>query len=132
MANKEQILDKIVRNMKQRGHTAERVDSTVELTKTGGDILTVSYVDAEIQSPMGGIDDSASPFLGIGIANPGALKVKGEAGETTLAAIFDTVEALSLWHELSGYANDLIVEDGDSTDELARVEGHEHLKGMGS
>ncbi len=132
MANKEQILDKIVRNMKQRGHAAERVGSAVELTKAGGDVLTVSYVDAEIQSPMGGIDDSASPYLGIGIASPGALKVKGAAAEATLAAIFDTVEALSLMHELSGYANDVIVESGADTTELARVAGHAHLKSMGS
>ena len=132
MANQEQILDKIVRNMKQRGYAAERLDTTLELEKTGGDKLTVSYVEASIQKPMGGIDDSISPFLGIGVANPGKLKVKGAAGETTIAAIFDTVEALSLMHELSGYANDVIVEDGDSTTELARIEGHEHLKSMGS
>ena len=132
MANKEAILDKIVRNMKQRGYEAERLDTSLELTKTGGDKLTVSYEDAGIQSPMGGIDDSASPFLGIGIANPGALKIKGAAGETALADIFDTVEALSLMHEVAGYANDIIVEDGDSTAELARVAGHEHLRSMGS
>lgn len=132
MANKEQILDKVVRNMKQRGATAERVGDTAEVTKTGGDKLTVSYVDASIQSPMGGVDDASTPFLGIGTANPGQLKIKGEAGETTLAAIFDTAEALELMHELSGYANDVVVESGDDTTELARVKGHEHLPGMGS
>jgi hypothetical protein len=67
MANQEQILDKIVRNMKQRGYAAERLDTTLELEKTGGDKLTVSYVEASIQKPMGGIDDSISPFLGIGV-----------------------------------------------------------------
>ena len=132
MANKEAILDKIVRNMKQRGYSAERLDQSLELEKTGGDKLTVSYEDASIQSPMGGVDDSASPFLGIGVASPGKLKVKGAAGESSIAAIFDTVEALSLMHELSGYANDVVVEDGDSSSELARIEGHEHLRSMGS
>jgi hypothetical protein len=133
MANKEQILDKVVRNMKQRGHTAERVADTVEVTKpTSGDVLTVSYVDAVVQSPMGGIDDASSPFLGIGTAKPGVLKVKGDTGETTLALIMDEAAALELLHELAGYANDVVVEDGDSTTELARIHGHEHLVGMGS
>lgn len=132
MANKSQILAKIARNMGQRGLTAEVVGETVEVTKTGGDILTVSYVDASIQSPMGGVDDSSSPFLGIGIANPGKIKIKGEAGETTIADIMDTAEALSLMSEVSGYANDIIVESGDDTTELARIHGHAHLVSLGS
>lgn len=132
MANKEAILDKIARNMGQRGITAERVGETVEVTKTGGDVLTVSYVEKDVQSPMGGVDDSSSPYLGIGIAAPGSLKMKGEAGETTIAAIMDTTEALSLMHELAGYANDVVVESGDDTTELARIAGHEHLLGLGS
>ena len=132
MANPVQILDKISRNMKQRGYTAERVGETVEVAKTGGDKLTVSYVDASIQSPMGGIDDTNSPFLGIGTANPGQIKIKGAAGETSISAIIDTVEALSLMHEVAGYANDIVVESGDDTTELARIHGHEHLVGLGS
>lgn len=132
MANKVQILDKISRNMGQRGYTAERVAETVEVEKTGGDKLVVSYEDASVQSPMGGVDDTASPFLGIGIAKPGKIKIKGAAGENTIAAIVDTVEALSLMHEVAGYANDIIIEAGDSTTELARIHGHEHLVGLGS
>jgi hypothetical protein len=132
MANKEFILDKIVRNMKQRGYSAERSGELALITKAGGDILSVSYVAKSVQSPMGGIDDASSPFLGIGVAAPGSLKIKGEAGENTLAAIFDTVEALELMHEVAGYANDVVVEAGDSSSELARVRGHEHLLGMGS
>ena len=132
MANKEQILDKIARNMGQRGHTAERVGDTVEVTKTGGDILTVSYDDASIQSPMGGVDDTSSPFLGIGTANPGKIKIKGEAGENTIAAIMDQLEALALMSEVSGYANDIIIEEGDTTTELARIHGHAHLVSLGS
>jgi hypothetical protein len=132
MANKEFILDKVERNMKQRGFSAERVGETVELEKTGGDKLVVSYAEKALQSPMGGVDDSASPFLGIGIAAPGSLKLKGAAGENTIAAIFDTAEALELMHELAGYANDVVVEEGDSATELARIKGHAHLLGLGS
>lgn len=131
MANKEQILDKIVRNMTQRGMTAARVGATVEVTKTGGDKLVVSYVDKGVQSPMGGVSASAAPFLGIGVAAPGSLKIKGAAAETTIAGIFDTVEALTLLAECSGFANDVIVERGDNTTELARIRGQADLLGMG-
>jgi hypothetical protein len=131
MANKDAMLDKIARNMKQRGVAAERVADTVEVTKTGGDILTVSYVEKSVQKPMGGVDGSVSPFLGIGVAAPGSLKIKGEAGENTVAAIMDTAEALELMHELAGYANDVIVEAGDTTTQLARVKGSADSIGLG-
>ena len=132
MANKEFILDKIVRNMKQRGVSAERSGDLALITKAGGDVLSVSYVEKAVQSPMGGVSDAVSPFLGIGVAAPGSLKIKGDAGETSLALVFDTAEALELMHEVAGYANDVVIESGDSTTELARVRGHEHLLGMGS
>lgn len=132
MANKEQILDKVVRNMKQRGYASvARVGATVEVTKTGGDVLVVSYVDKNIQSPMGGVSAASSPFLGIGTAAPGSLKIKGEFDATSIAAIFDTVEALALLNELAGFANDIIVESGASTTELARLKGHESVLGLG-
>lgn len=132
MANKEAILDKIARNMTQRGYTAERVSEAVTVTKTGGDSLTVSYTDKDLQSPMGGVDGNTSPFLGIGIAAPGSLKIKGDAGENTAAAIFDTAEALGLLAECAGYANEIVVEAGDTTAEVARIAGHETVLGTGS
>ena len=132
MANKAAIIAKVARNLKQRGLTAAVVGDTVQLTKTGGDVLVVSYVDKQIQKPLGGIDGSVSPFIGIGVAAPGALKVKGAAAETTLAAIFDTAEALALWSELSHFANDMVVESGASTAELAYVAGHPTVQGLGS
>ena len=133
MANKEQILDKITRNMKQRGFSAERVGETCELTKAGGtgDVLVVSYEDKQVQSPMGGVDDTQSPFLGIGIAAPGAIKIKGAAGENTISDIMDDADALELLAECAGKANDIIVEEGDSTTELTRIKGHADLLGLG-
>lgn len=132
MANRSAILDKIVRNMLQRGYpNTVRSGDSVLVTKTGGDVLTVSYTDKAVQSPMGGVSAAASPFLGIGIAAPGSLKVKGAAAETTIAAIFDTVEALQLLNELAGYANDIVVESGATTAELARLRGHESVLGLG-
>jgi len=133
MANKDAILDKVVRNMLQRGYpNTVRSGDTVLVTKTGGDVLTVSYTDKNVQSPMGGVSAATSPFLGIGIAAPGSLKIKGAAAETTIAGIFDTVEALALLNELAGFANDIVVERGDNTTELARLRGHETVLGLGS
>lgn len=133
MANRSAILDKVVRNMLQRGYpNTVRSADTVLVTKTGGDVLTVSYTDKAVQSPMGGVSAAASPYLGIGVAAPGTLKIKGEAAATTIAAIFDTVEALALLNELAGYANDIVVESGGSTTELARLRGEPTVLGLGS
>jgi hypothetical protein len=133
MANRSAILDKVVRNMTQRGYpNTVRVADTVLVTKTGGDVLTVSYTDKAVQSPMGGVSASGSPYLGIGIAAPGTLKIKGEAAATTIAAIFDTVEALAILNELASYANDIVVESGGSTTELARLRGEAAVLGLGS
>jgi hypothetical protein len=133
MANKEAILDKIARNMKQRGLSAERVGETVEFTKAGGagDVLVVSYKDKEVQKPMGGVDDQASPFLGIGVAAPGSIKIKGAATENTVAAIFDDGDALELLAECSGHANDLVIEEGDTTTEITRIRGQADVLGLG-
>lgn len=131
MANKQQILDKVVRNLKMRGITAERSGDTALVTKTGGDVLTVSYVDKVIQAPMGGVDASSSPFLGIGVAAPGTLKVKAEAGVTTVAGLIDTVEAVALMVELAGFGNDIVLEAGSSTAQIARIAGDCDRQGMG-
>lgn len=132
MANKSAILDKIVRNMKQRGVSAVvRAGDEVQVTKTGGDVLTVTYVDRSIDGPMGGVSASTSPWLGIGVAAPGSLKVKGAAGENTIAAVIDTVEAVQLLAELASHANDLIVAAGTDA-ELARVPGTADGIGLGA
>lgn len=135
MANKQEILDKIARNLKQRGVAESRVvrtSSAVEVEKAGGDKLTISYVDKSVQSPMGGVSPASSPFLGIGIAAPGSIKVKGAAAENTIAAIVDTAEALQVLAVVCGFANDVVVEAGGSTTELARMRGIEGALGMGS
>jgi len=133
MANKEQILDKIARNMSQRSLSAERVGETVEVTKAGGagDVLVVSYKEKSVQSPMGGVSDQSSPYLGIGIAGAGSIKIKGAAGENTIAAIFDDSDSLELLRECSGFANDVEVEAGDTTASLARIRGQADSVGLG-
>lgn len=73
MANSVQILDKIQRNCQQRGIAVSR--PSAELLIAAG--IEISYeAAAELNaatSPMMGIDASVSPFLGIGVANPGKI-----------------------------------------------------------
>lgn len=132
MGMKEQILDKVKRNLDILGIAASRNANDVTLEASG---CIISYVDSDLKKPMGGIDDQASPYLGIGVANPGQLKMKGEAGDNTIAAIFsadaDGQEALRAWALLGNFANDKVLEAGDSASELAFVEGHPDLKNMG-
>jgi len=135
MANRDAILDKIARNLKQRGIPAASVVRqalSVEVTKTGGDIMTITYVDKSVQSPMGGVSPLTSPYLGIGVAAPGSLKIKGVVAETTIALILDTVEAVQVMVELAGFGNDIIIESGASTTELARVRGAVDVQGAGA
>lgn len=79
MAQAKAILNKIERNLKQLGMSVSR-DASNNVVAAG---ITISYVDASIQAPMGGISGDASPFLGIGIANPGKLSL--DTDPTTLA-----------------------------------------------
>ena len=72
MANDVQILDKIQRNLEQIGITATRSGSKL----TAGNVK-IQYEAADILSPMGGIDDTINPYLGIGVANPGVIVVSG-------------------------------------------------------
>ena len=133
MANRDAILDKIVRNLKQRGIAgAARVGATAEVTKSDASVLVVTYVDKAVQAPMGGINSAVSPYLGIGVAAPGALKIKGAAGDTTLALILSDSVAVNVLAEVTGFANDVILESGDSTAELARIRGIADSIGLGS
>ncbi len=126
MSNSVQVLDKIKRNLDAVGVAATRNSTSV--TAAG---LTISYVDAAIESPLGGVNGNASPFLGIGIANPGSIKIKGAAGENTIAAIFVAAADLAVLACCTRFANDVTVEAGDTATELARLAGHPDLKMMG-
>ena len=128
MGMKDQILDKIKRNLDVLGIAATRNTDDVTLDV---DSRIISYVDSDIKKPMGGIDPQVSPFLGIGVANPGQLKMKGAGGQNTIAAIMTTEDTLRAWAVMGNFANDKVLEAGDTTSELARVEGQEDLQGMG-
>lgn len=116
--NKRQIIQKLKRNCDMLGIVA-----TTDLETLTVDGVVVSCVDLSIQKPMGGIDGSVSPFLGMGVAAPGKIKFKGDAGENTIAAIMTSADRLKLFSLVMGFGNDVIVEAGDTTTELARIPG---------
>jgi hypothetical protein len=80
---------------------------------------------------MGGVNPAVSPFLGIGVGNPGMLKLKGAGGDNTLAAIFVSESLMQVFSLMCGFANDLVIEAGDTTAQLAFVPGLPDLKGLG-
>ncbi len=128
MGQRQAILDKIKRNLDILGIDATREANTVTLTNSS---RVISYVDNDTLRPMGGIDDSSSPFLGIDKGNPGKIKMKGAGGETAIADILDDEETLRAWAVLGNFANNKVLESGDDTTQLAEVEGHPDLQGMG-
>jgi hypothetical protein len=127
MANKRAVLDKISRNLAQESIANTRDSSNNVLV----DSLVVSYVDASIQSPMGGVDGSVSPFLGIGIAAPGKLKIKGAAGQNTIAAIMTSQLRLQVLKAVGDIGNNVIIEAGDTATQLAEIRAHADLNMMG-
>ncbi len=131
MANKKQVIDKIARNLDML-----KISYSFGSDSSGNETIVyagrvISYVSASIASPMGGIDDSVSPFLGIGIANPGKLQIKGAAGENSIAAMFTTQDDLNVLRVMSGHANNILVQAGDTTAQLAELPGSVDLLGMG-
>ena len=139
MANREQILDKIKRNLEQLSITVDTDDINAETGERflqAGNI-TIHYTDAIIQSPMGGVSDAAAPFLGIGTANPGKIVLAGLLdADSTIASIMADEDDLRITRVASGMANTIEVRAG-ATDLgvdgtlLATLEGHVDLLGMG-
>ena len=130
MANSKQILAKIARDAAMLGLTVNSQSQSAVVIENGTNDLTVSYVDASIQSPMGGVSDAASPFLGIGVANPGKLSMKSQTG-TTVGTTIDSADAAKLLALLAGFANDIAIMHNNGTTELAAIRGSADLLGMG-
>jgi len=129
MANKRAVLNKISRNLDQLAIANE--NSGTEVLASGASGQLVSYVDADIMSPMGGVDGNISPFLGLGIASPGKLKIKGAAGQNSIAAIFASAADLQLLKVVGDMGNNVIIEEGDTTAQLAEIRAHADLQMMG-
>ncbi len=126
MANSYEILNKIARNMMQKGYAVTQNPSSVVCGN-----LSISYAAASIQSPMGGVNGNVSPFLGIGIANPGILVLTGVTGTTIPTVILSATE-LAVMVEVAGYANDVQVLADDGVTQLAYLLGTSDWLSMGS
>jgi hypothetical protein len=136
MANSKQILAKIARNAKQIGLTLVSESDTKIVIEAGATDIGIEYVDAQIQKPMGGIDPTVSPFLGIGTASPGKLMFyKDAAGNLTVAQVIDSATALRALALCTAFANNVLVMDGNegfgTAAVLAEIEGTADLLGMG-
>jgi hypothetical protein len=117
------ILHKMARNAKMLGLTVNSESATAVVIKNGSNDLTISYVDASFSpSVVGGVDDSVSPFLGIGAANPGKMKIKSSStANDNMTDIIDSAVAAQVL---------AMVENSDASFS-ATLRGHSDLLGMG-
>lgn len=126
-----QIMAKVARNATQLGLTVLSSSSAAVVIDNASNDLTVSYVAASIDLPMGGVDSSVSPFLGMGIANPGKLKVKSSIATVgDLTDVMDSAVALTVLKMLGGFANDVVLENSTASFSLS-LRGDVDLLGMG-
>lgn len=126
------IMQKMARNAKQMGLIVNSESQSAVVIENGSNDLTISYVDASFSpSVVGGVDPAASPYLGIGVANPGKMKIKsaGNAGGN-MSDILDSAVAAQVLAMVASLANDILLENGDASFS-ASLRGHSDLLGMG-
>ncbi len=117
MGNSISIMAKIARNAQILGYNvvSQGYDAygngQVVLTADVG-TLTVSYLPPEIMSPQGGVSPMVSPYLGIGIANPGQLMLSSSVSTTgSMADIINGPISANIFAMCAGFANDLVLAD---------------------
>lgn len=127
MSQKKQVLDKIARNLEILGESVSR--------GSAGEVIvgstTVGYAESSTTpSMLGGIDDSASPYLGIGQGNPGKITLR-VASADALADILVSAEAIKVFAVCAAFANSIQLLEDDDSDVALEVRGHSDLVGMG-
>lgn len=126
-----QIMAKIERNARQLGLTVNSNTGAAVVIENGSNDLTVSYVAASIDLPMGGVSPAVSPFLGVGVVNPGTLKLKSSStAADAITDVLDSVVAAKVLQILAGFGNDILLENSDATFS-ATLRGNPDLLGMG-
>lgn len=130
MANPVQILAKLARNAQELGLIVNSQSQTVVVIENGSNDLSISYQVASIQAPMGGVDGNVSPFLGIGIANPGKLVLTGANAAGTVGGVIDSQVAAQVLQLMSGMANNIIIADVEHA-AIAELQGTADWLGMG-
>jgi len=130
MANSAAILHKLARNAKMLGLTVNSESQTAVVIENGSNDLTISYVDAVFSPSMvGGVDGTVSPFLGIGVGNPGKLKIKGAAG-ATWALTVDSIVPGKVLALFAALANEIQI-SGSGDEDLGVIRGHSDIIGLG-
>lgn len=126
-----QIMAKVARNAAQLGlEVLSNSGSAVVINNASND-LTVSYVAASIAAPMGGVDGSASPFLGLGVVAPGKLKIKSSStAADDISDVLDSLVAAKVLALVAAMGNDIVLENSDATFS-ADLRGNPDLLGMG-
>jgi len=130
MANSKQILAKLARNAKQVGLTVNSQSQTAVTIENGSNDLTITYTDASFTpSVVGGVDSSASPFLGIGVGNPGRITITSQLA-VSVNTLLDTLVAAKVLALCAAMANDIQLLDNTAGD-LGTIRGHSDLLGLG-
>jgi hypothetical protein len=131
MANKAAILQKLARNAQMMGLTVVSQSQVAVVIDNGSNDLTISYMDASFSpSQVGGVDSSVSPYLGIGVGNPGKIKIKSASSAVgDMTDILDSQAAAQVLAMCASMANDIRLENGGSFS--ADLRGHSDLLGMG-
>lgn len=132
MANSKQILQKLARNAKMLGLTVNSESQTAVVIENGSNDLTISYVDASFSpSVVGGVDSSVSPYLGIGVGNPGKVKIKSAStANDNITDVIDSAVAAQVLAMCAALANDIVLENVDATFS-ATLRGHSDILGLG-
>lgn len=130
MAQSKQVLQKLARNAKMLGLTVNSESQIAVVIENGSNDLTISYVDASFSpSVVGGVDATVSPFLGIGVGNPGRIAIKG-AGASSVDTLMDSLVAAKVLAMCAAMANDIQLLSSADAD-LGVIRGHSDLIGMG-
>lgn len=130
MANSAAILHKLARNAKMLGMTVNSESQTAVVIENGSNDLTISYVAASFSpAVVGGVDSTVSPYLGIGVGNPGRIAISG-AGATTVATLLDSVVAAKVLAMCAAMANDIELRQSNQA-VLGVIRGHSDLLGLG-
>lgn len=130
MANRDAILHKLARNAKMLGMTVNSESHTAVVIENGSNDLTIAYVDASFSpAQVGGVDGTVSPYLGLGVGNPGKISISG-ANATTVATLIDTLIAAKVLAMCAALANDIQLLTSAQAD-LGSIRGQSDIIGLG-
>lgn len=130
MANSAAILQKLARDAKMLGMTVNSQSQTAVVIENGSNDLTISYAAASFSpAVVGGVDGNVSPYLGIGVGNPGRIVLKS-ASATTIATLLDSAVAAQVLALCAGFANDIELRQSNDA-VLAVLRGHAERIGLG-